>query len=72
MCIYICILAHIDMKINGARKDVNGWIYISIHGEPYERGYAHGHLVARELAQIMEMLEFTAYERLWTDICIFV
>jgi hypothetical protein len=50
------------MKLNGARKDVNGWIYISIYGEPYERGYAHGHMVARELVQIMEMLEFTVYE----------
>jgi hypothetical protein len=50
------------MKLNGARKDVNGWIYISIHGDPYKRGYAHGHLMAPELAEIMNMLEFTLYE----------
>jgi hypothetical protein len=50
------------MKINGARKDINGWIYLSIHGEPYHRGFAHGHLVARELTQIMQMLDFFLYE----------
>jgi hypothetical protein len=50
------------MKLNGARKDINGWIYLSIYGEPYKRGYAHGHLVAPELAQIMKMLEFFLYE----------
>ena len=50
------------MKLNGARKDINGWIYLSIHGEPYKRGFAHGYLVAHELTQIMEMLEFFLYE----------
>jgi hypothetical protein len=50
------------MKLNGTRRDVNGWIYISVHGDPYERGYAHGHLVASELAEIMKMLEFIVYE----------
>ena len=50
------------MKLAGARKDVNGWIYISVHGEPYARGFAHGHLVAHELTEIMKMLEFTIHE----------
>lgn len=44
------------------RKDINGWIYLSIHGGPHERGFAHGHLVAHELTQIMKMLEFFLYE----------
>ena len=50
------------MKINGARKDINGWIYLSIYGDPYKRGLAHGHLVSHELTQIMKMLEFSLYE----------
>jgi hypothetical protein len=50
------------MKIAGARKDINGWIYLSIYGDPYKRGVAHGYLVSRELAQIMTMLEFSLYE----------
>jgi len=36
----------------GYRYDSNGWIYVHIEGEPYERGYQHGRLVARELAEI--------------------
>ena len=50
------------MKLHGMRKDINGWIYLSIYGGPHERGFAHGHLVAHELTQIMEMLEFFLYE----------
>jgi hypothetical protein len=50
------------MKINGQRRDINGWIYLSVHGDPYKRGFAHGHLVAGELAEIMKMLEFTIHE----------
>ena len=51
-----------NMKVTGARKDVNGWIYLSVHGEPYSRGVAHGHLVAHELTDIMKMLEFSLHE----------
>lgn len=50
------------MKLTGARKDVNGWIYLSVHGEPYTRGFAHGNLVAHELSEIMKMLEFVMHE----------
>ena len=50
------------MKITGARKDINGWIYLSLYGEPYKRGFAHGYLVSHELTQIMKMLEFSLYE----------
>ena len=50
------------MTLNGARRDINGWIYLSIYWEPYKRGFAHGHMVSRELTQIMEMLEFFLYE----------
>ena len=50
------------MKMTGARKDINGWIYLSIHGEPYKRGVAHGYLVSHELSQIMTMLEFSLYQ----------
>ena len=50
------------MKLTGARKDVNGWIYISVYGDPYKRGFAHGHLVAHELSEIMKMLEFIIHE----------
>ena len=31
-----------------------GWIYLHIEGQPYERGYQHGHLMAKEVVQYME------------------
>ncbi|HJZ97985.1 MAG TPA: C45 family autoproteolytic acyltransferase/hydrolase [Candidatus Solibacter sp.] len=30
-----------------------GWIYLHIEGEPYERGYQHGFLMAREIPEYM-------------------
>jgi hypothetical protein len=31
-----------------------GWVYLHIEGQPYERGYQHGHLMAREIPEYME------------------
>jgi hypothetical protein len=36
------------------RYPVGGWIYVHIEGKPYERGYQHGHLMAKEIPQYME------------------
>ena len=36
------------------RYPVSGWIYLHIEGQPYERGYQHGRLMAREIPQYME------------------
>jgi hypothetical protein len=45
----------------GYRFDCNGWTYLHLEGEPYERGYQHGFLMAEELAEIRDMLVFTTY-----------
>ncbi len=37
----------------GYRLDRNGWIYIHIEGEPHERGFQYGYLVAPDLAEIL-------------------
>jgi len=50
------------MKLKGFRKDINGWIYLTIYGEPYERGFAHGKLLANEIKEIMVMLETFLYD----------
>jgi hypothetical protein len=51
------------MKIkNGLRYEKDGWIYISVKGEPHERGYAFGNLCAPEFKKIQEMLHFNMYE----------
>ena len=31
-----------------------GWTYLHIEGKPYERGYQHGHLMAREIPEYLE------------------
>ena len=36
------------------RYPTGGWIYLHIEGQPYERGYQHGHLMAKEIVQYME------------------
>ena len=36
----------------GYRIDANGWVLVHIEGEPYERGYQYGYLIAPELARI--------------------
>lgn len=36
------------------RYPAAGWIYLHIEGSPYERGYQHGHLMAREIPQYLE------------------
>lgn len=47
---------------HGIQYEKNGWIYISVHGSPKERGYANGFLVAKELADVQRMLEFVSME----------
>src|ERR1700730_2282016 len=36
------------------RYPTGGWIYLHIEGKPFERGYQHGHLMAKEVVQYME------------------
>ncbi|HWC95823.1 MAG TPA: C45 family autoproteolytic acyltransferase/hydrolase, partial [Candidatus Sulfopaludibacter sp.] len=35
------------------RYPSGGWIYLHIEGAPYERGYQHGHLMAREIPEYL-------------------
>ncbi len=36
------------------RYPSSGWIYLHIEGAPYERGYQHGHLMAKEIPEYLE------------------
>jgi len=47
---------------NGISYDINGCKYISIHGNPQERGYAHGYLVADDFKKIQTMMKFMIYD----------
>jgi Phospholipase B len=36
------------------RYPAAGWIYLHVEGKPFERGYQHGHLMAREIPEYLE------------------
>ncbi len=38
----------------GYRYPSAGWLYVHIEGEPYERGYQHGYLLAHEIEQYID------------------
>lgn len=50
------------MVKHGKRVDVNGWTRVTIDGAPYERGFAHGALLHKELDNVMRMLNFVVLQ----------
>ena len=58
----------------GYRYNVQGWIYLHIEGEPYERGYQHGHLLAIETEQtdgsfVLRFAHPAVVVGKWTTLC---
>lgn len=52
---------HIKKIKNGLRYEKDGWIYISIKGKPYERGYAYGKLMLEDMKYVKKILDFVIY-----------
>jgi len=46
------------IKMNDFVKRKEGWIQITIKGEPYERGFQHGHLLSHQFSHIKTVLAF--------------
>ncbi len=42
----------------GYRFEKNGWVFIHIEGNPYERGYQHGYLAAPEIKDILRAVQY--------------
>lgn len=40
---------------------INGWIYVSISGSPFERGYQYGHAIPEDMKQVKRILDFVIY-----------
>lgn len=40
----------------------NGWIHISIHGKPYERGFQHGYLAAKPFKRAYQDIKHMIYK----------
>jgi len=38
----------------GYRYNIQGWVYIHIEGEPYERGFQHGYLASKEIIDMID------------------
>jgi hypothetical protein len=55
----------------GYRYPKGGWIYVHIEGEPYDRGYQHGYLLAREIEQYIDrcaaQLDVKSRSRAWNN-----
>ena len=47
---------------NGICYEQNGWLYVSVSGEPKQRGYAYGYLIAEEMKKVQEMLRYTIFQ----------
>ena len=57
---------------SASRVDVNGWIYIHVHGDAYRRGFQNGFLLTTEIEHIIENLKLYvegAYKRDWRFFC---
>lgn len=48
---------------SGVAFEKNGWLYVSVNGAPKKRGYDYGFLVADEMKQIFEMLNFNIMDQ---------
>jgi outer membrane protein assembly factor BamB len=42
-----------DQYEKGFRFNIQGWIYVHIEGDPYERGYQHGYLLSEEIEDML-------------------
>jgi hypothetical protein len=40
------------------REDKNGWIYLHIEGEPFERGFQRGYLTANEIDEFLKTADY--------------
>jgi hypothetical protein len=55
-----------------SRNDVNGWVHVKIEGEPFERGFQHGYLLAAEYADAVRVYEAMTYQTMGFDYAFFV
>ncbi len=66
---FLCISAEgKEMDISNAEKfgkgyryNIQGWIYLHIEGDPHERGYQHGYLLANEIVDMLNRWSHTIH-----------
>jgi outer membrane protein assembly factor BamB len=55
----------------GYRFNIQGWVYIHLEGDPYERGYQYGYLAAPEIIQTLQRWSELAHSFKFMKIFIF-
>ena len=53
-----------DQYGNGYRYNIQGWIYLHIEGDPYERGFQHGYLLSAEIVDMINRWSNTIHNYL--------
>jgi hypothetical protein len=43
------------------REDTNGWVYLHIEGKPFARGFQHGYLLAKEIAESLRIEKYITW-----------
>jgi len=54
------------------RYESNGWVFVHVEGQPFERGYQHGYLLAREIQDALRVSKFLAHWDTGEDFEVFV
>lgn len=54
------------------RDEVNGWIYLRVGGEPFERGFQHGYLTVDEFRECIRVYTGTTYLQFGMEYSFFV
>ncbi len=44
-----------------ARRESNGWIFLHIEGKPFARGFQHGYLLAKEIAESLRVEKYVTW-----------
>ncbi|KAB2873945.1 MAG: hypothetical protein F9K43_05125, partial [Bauldia sp.] len=55
-----------------SRTEINGWIWLKTGGEPFQRGFQHGYLVAGEFKDAWRVYEAMTLQSTGLDLAFFV
>ena len=54
-------MSKIQKVKNGLKYEKNGWVYVSIKGEPFERGLAYGQLIKEDMKNVVKTIDYLIY-----------
>ncbi len=54
-----------------SRQERNGWIFLHIEGKPFARGFQHGYLLAKEIAESLRVEKYMDWWNTGKDVALF-